>query len=160
MARPITADVRGIQDDGRRWWAVAGRQYGTPWFYPARSGREAVAEHRRDSIEADVSSGYSRREATEFARALGLTYGGPHTAREAFVLDAGWQLAQAECDAYGGLALIPGGPMADLDDCKPMLSDKQIDMILDTVAEHYPKDELRTGNAVKDVQYDAGPVGA
>lgn len=140
MGRPVTANLRGIEDDGRRWWGVTGRQYGTPWFYPARSGREAVAQHRRDSIAADVSSGYSRREATEFARALGLTYDGPHTTREAFVLDAGWHLAQAECDAYRGLTLIPNGPIEDLDACKPMLTDERIEQILDTAAEHYRKD--------------------
>lgn len=138
MARPLTADLRSIENDGRRWWGVVGCNYGTPWFYPARSGREAVAEHRRDSIEADVSSGYSRREATEFARALGLTYSsGPLTAREAFVLDAGWLLAQAECDSYGGVSLVPNGPIDDLDACKPMLTDERIEAILDTAAQHY-----------------------
>lgn len=140
MSRPITGDLRDIKDDGRRWWAVAGRQYGCPWFYPARSGREAVAAHRRDSIAADVSSGYSRQEATEFARALGLTYGGPYTTRQAFVLDAGWHLAQAECDAYRGLSLIPTGPVDDLDACKPMLTDERIELILDTVSQHYRGD--------------------
>jgi hypothetical protein len=137
VVRPITAELRGIEDDGRRWWAVAGRQYGTPWFYPARSGREAVAAHRRDSIAADVQTGHSRREATFFVRALGLTYDGPHTTREAFVLDAGWHLAQAECDAYRGELLVPVGPMDDLDACKPMLTDQRIELILDTVAGHY-----------------------
>lgn len=137
-ARPVTADLRGIVDDGRRWWAVAGRNYGVPWFYPARSGREAVAAHRRDCIEADVSMGYSRRDAAEFARSHGLTYtGGPYTTREAFVIDAGWHLAQAECDSYRGMSLIPNGPITDLDTCKPMLTDRRVEKILDTVAAHY-----------------------
>lgn len=141
MNRPITADLRDIQDDGRRWWAIAGRQYGCPWFYPARSGREAVAAHRRDSIEADVrSNGFSRRFAADWIREQNLKYDGPFTAREAFVLDAGWHLAQAECDAYRGLALIPAGPVDDLDACKPMLTDERIELILDTVAEHYRGD--------------------
>ncbi len=138
MARPVTADLRNIEDDGNRWWAVTGNVYGTPWFYPAPSGRQAVAQHRREVIEAERLNGWSGRDAVRIVQALKLAYRGPYTAREAFVLDVGWQLAQAECESYGGLALVAGGPIDDLDQCKPMLTDHRIEAILDMVARHYP----------------------
>jgi hypothetical protein len=138
MSRPLTADLRGIEDDGRRWWAVAGNTYAQPWYYPARSGREAVAQHRRESIAADISMGFSQRDAIDFTRAKELKYGGPYTTQEAFVLDAGWTLAWAECDAYRS-TLVPGGPLTDLDRCKPMLTDERIERLLDSIAENYRK---------------------
>lgn len=140
QSRPLTADLRGIADDGRRWWGVSGNGYGTPWFYPARSGRQAVAQHRRESIAADRAQGHSLRSATLFARSLGLTHTGPHTTREAFVLDAGWHLGLAVCNAYRGLILNPAGPITDLTDCEPMLTHDRVESILDLVARHYRPD--------------------
>ena len=134
---PVTADLRGITDDGRRWWGVGGSGYGCPWFYPARSGREAVARHRRESIAADRAQGHTLRSATLFAQALNLAYTGPYTTREAFVLDAGWHLALAVCDAYRGLILVPAGPITDLAACHPMLDAVRVERILYTVARHY-----------------------
>ncbi len=134
--RPLTADLRGVKDDGRRWWAVAGNTYGAPWFYPAPSGRQAVAQHRRECIDADVSQGYSRAESTAAVRARDLTYQGPYTTREAFVLDAGWTLANAVCDAYRNITTALG-PISDLADCEPMLTADRVERTLDQIARNY-----------------------
>lgn len=156
MARPVTADLRGVQDDGRRWWAVISDQLGAPWFYPARSGREAVAAHRRDSVNADVANGFSRRHATDLVRASNLTHRGPYTAREAFVIDAGWTLAWDTCTGFRSDSAVPGGPIEDLDDCRPILTDAQVERRLDTVAEHYRPEltYLKGGESMEDEEDD------
>lgn len=139
MARLLTAGLRNVGDDGRRWWAVSGSGLGIPSYEPARSGREAVAAVRRVLIAADLAAGCPHRLAVAHARVRGLTYAGPYTTSAAFVLDAGWHLALAECDRWGGLSLVPAGPVTDLDQVLVMLDADRIARILDQVAHHYRK---------------------
>jgi hypothetical protein len=136
----LTADLRGITDDGRRWWAVVGACFDSPWLIEARSGREAAAEMKREMFSVETrANGMSHRDAREWIRIQDIhCAGGPYTTAEAFVIDAGWLLAHRATEAVKGCGMLePTGPIVDLDQCWPWLTDEQVATVIDAAARHY-----------------------
>jgi hypothetical protein len=106
----------GLVDDGRRWWFLGARLWMGVHPYAATSARAALAAYRRDIIDAEVSNGRSRREATEFVRVAELhVVDGPLSTPAAFDRELGWALGWALSDRTADIS-VPVGP-ATVEDC-------------------------------------------
>ncbi len=137
MEPTLDPDAHGIRNDARRWWAVAGKSWSTPWLRCSPTGRSAAADLKRDMFRVETTvNGNPHRWARLLVQAEDIRcVGGPYTTRQAFELDAGWALAVEIC-RWDTLRTDPLSP-ATVADCHPYVTPERVAAIIAACADHF-----------------------
>ncbi len=140
MATTLSLDPadHGIVDDGRRWWAVQGNVWSSPWRIEASTGRSAAAALKREIFDVETrANGESRRYARMLVRSQEIAcVGGPYTTPVAFNLDLRWYLAWEIVNTHASITTA-SGPIDSLDDCYPWLTEQQVAARIKVVTDRY-----------------------
>lgn len=126
------------EGDHRQWWYCGAATWVGLHLVEAPTARSALAQYRRDLIEAERLAGRTRRDAEAVVRVAGLRIvEGPLDTAAAREREFGWALAWAVCDKHT-LRIDPASP-ATLDDAAPWLSDREVEVLRANVERVFPQ---------------------